>query len=292
MENGYKAAGNEIMDVKETIEQELEQGMMSLRMTALLLSLPILMLLTGCAGRRRIEAANWEQAIRSPKEPFLAGPTAYLLTNLGGFSAKVILERTVPGVSTKPVTGQLVSRENSFVFSTDEGERKALGEPSFIWNSPTGSGYVLNDALQAYAPITVRAQATNIATTPQPGVAEKISGHSTRMWDVVVSMSDGSQAEYNVWKADDLNGIPVRITSIRGVPKITITFADFRPEKPPTALFLPPEGFTKYESTEAMLNELLRRQTLGRAKNNNTPVDLTDPTHVGPADAHRYDRRY
>src|SRR5437868_4490687 len=79
-------------------------------------------LLCGCAGGRNPDT-NWEQAIRSPKDPFVVGPTACLLTNQGNFSAKVVLERAE--ADRKSVTGHLVSRENSFVFSTDEGEKKS-----------------------------------------------------------------------------------------------------------------------------------------------------------------------
>jgi hypothetical protein len=57
-----------------------------------------------------------------------------------------------------------------------------------------------------------------------------------------------------------LGGLAVRVNSIEDPEAFTITLSQIRLESPPEKVFLPPDGFTRYESEEAMLNELMSRQ--------------------------------
>ncbi|HUD82949.1 MAG TPA: hypothetical protein VMQ67_05580, partial [Candidatus Saccharimonadales bacterium] len=54
---------------------------------------------------------------------------------------------------------------------------------------------------------------------------------------------------------------PVRIRSISGLRDFTLDFSNVRLELPAAELFVPPDGFTKYETAVALMNELIIRQT-------------------------------
>jgi hypothetical protein len=52
----------------------------------------------------------------------------------------------------------------------------------------------------------------------------------------------------------------VRIRSLKTASNFTLTLTKIQPGAPPDELFLPPGGFTKYDSEEALLAELTSRQ--------------------------------
>jgi hypothetical protein len=62
-----------------------------------------------------------------------------------------------------------------------------------------------------------------------------------------------------------LKGLPLRITRVSTGPPLTLTLSKIRLETLPDELFLPPDGFVKYDSADALMNELAsRQQTLKR----------------------------
>ena len=61
--------------------------------------------------------------------------------------------------------------------------------------------------------------------------------------------------------------MPLRITGIANGAPITLAFSAIRREQVPEDLFQPPNGFTKYDSPEAMMTEMaLRKVNLGRKR--------------------------
>lgn len=73
-------------------------------------------------------------------------------------------------------------------------------------------------------------------------------------------MNDGSATLFQVWRAMDLKAIPVQVNTATNVPPSTIVLSKLRLESLSEGLFAPPEGFTKYSSPEAMMDELAVRQ--------------------------------
>jgi hypothetical protein len=173
---------------------------------------------------------------------------------------------------TPAVSGELLGRGSKLLF-VPEGAASGRRGPrrggfSYVWDVAEGRGYVLNEALQGYAPIASTLRFTNAVAKPGAGgsAPERIEGHLCEQQELVVSSSDGAAAEFRAWRAADLNGFPMRITWATNSTSCVLSFSKLQLEAPPGELLSPPDGFTKYESVEAMMNELLLRQTSGRRR--------------------------
>ena len=201
-----------------------------------------------------------------PQTPvFLNGPMALLLTNASGFRAHAVLEKGGSANGAEVIEGELMGGGGKLLFapgpSSSAKRFHTLGS-AFIWDVTANCGYLLSDPLQAYAPIPGNIQFTNIATgSAMPGAApENISGHPCQPAQATVAASDGSITGFRLWRATDLNGLPVRITRASSGPALTLTLSKIRLEAVPGDLFIPPNGFAKYDSPDRLVNELAARQ--------------------------------
>ncbi len=208
----------------------------------------------------------------APRPPlFLNGPMALLLTNAEGFRAQVVLVSDASSHAAPLAAGELLGRGGKLLFApavSKAARKKAPAEDSaFIWDVVENRGWVLNDPLQGYAPISSRQSYTNlVAGAILDKVApERIAGHPCRQTEVTVTASDGTAVAFRVWRAEDLSGLPLRISGAANGAPITLAFSTIRREPVPDELFQPPNGFTRYESPEAMMTELaLRKVNLGQ----------------------------
>ena len=228
----------------------------------------IAFLAAGCThSRKHGGGAGAVGAVSVPRPPaFLDGPMALLLTNVDGFRAQVVLEGGVPSNGGERVVGELLGHSGKLVFAPGSTSAARKGshaaDSAFIWDVAGNHGYMLNDPLQAYAPVSANRQYTNIAVNaamnhPAP---ENVAGHPCQPTEVTVAASDGSATVCRVWRATDLKGLPVRITCAPNGLPLTFTLSKARLETMPDDLFLPPKDFTKYDSAEALINELAARQ--------------------------------
>ena len=226
-----------------------------------------------------------------PQPPaFLNGPMALLLTNVAGFRAHAVLESGASAKGVEVTEGELMGRGGKLVFApgpgSSTGKRSHLRDSAFIWDVTADRGYLLNDPLQAYAPISANRQFTNITTgSALNGAApEKISGHPCQPAQATVAASDGSVTGFRLWRATDLNGLPVRITRASDGPPLTLTLSKVRLETMPEDLFLPPNGFVKYDSAEGLMNEFAaRQQNLKRRPTYHTEESEPGSGHEGRA---------
>ena len=196
---------------------------------------------------------------------------ALLLTNTTGFRAHVILESGVPPQAFELTAGELMGRGSKLLFApAARGKGKkpvSAADTAFIWDVIENRGWVLNDPLQAYAPVSSSRQFTNVATATAPTGAtpEKISGHPCQPAEVTVTAADGTPTVFRVWRAADLQGLPLRAVCPSTGATLTLTLSKVRLEPVPDDLFVPPNSFTKYESSEAIMAELfLRKHNLNR----------------------------
>jgi hypothetical protein len=197
---------------------------------------------------------------------FLSGPMALLLTNAEGFRAHVVLTGGSAGGSGESVAGELMSRGGKLVFAPEPagtgGKRARAEDFSFIWDVSEGRGFMLNGPLQGYAPIAAKTRFTNVVASAARNTSapEKVGGHTCQQAEVKVWSSDGAATVLYVWRATDLKGVPLRITGATPGTPLALNISKVRMESPPNDLFLPPDGFTKYASAEAMMTELMGRQ--------------------------------
>jgi hypothetical protein len=230
-------------------------------------------LAAGCArSPKHGDRAGGFEAITAPvPPPFLSGPMALLLTNAEGFRAQVVLASGTAPHSAPLAAGELMGRGGKLLFGpavTKAARKKAPAvDSAFIWDVVENRGWMLNDPIQGYAPIASRQSYTNLIAGAilLSAAPERIAGHRCQEAEVTVTASDGTATAFRVWRAEDLNGLPLRITGIANGAPITLAFSAIRREQVPEDLFQPPNGFTKYDSPEAMMTELaLRKVNLGR----------------------------
>ncbi len=242
----------------------------------------------GCASSPRIE----RRAVAPKPPPFLSGPVSVLLTNVDGFGAHVVMETRVFADRVETVSGKLLGRGNKLLFAPEShvsaGKSRGGGDASFIWDVAENSGYVLNEPLQGYAPMISNVRFTNLVVRPRMvhSAPEKVEGHSCEQEEVVVTSSDGSVVTFRVWRAADLKGFPVRINLATNSTPPTLSFSQIHLETPADKLFLPPDGFAKYDSVETMLNELAARQQF--LKHGKPQQGTGETQRVGGREGSRY----
>jgi hypothetical protein len=218
-------------------------------------------LLAGCASRPKV---LYHAGDETPPV-FLTGPAAMLLTNIEGFSAKLTVSMPAAEGGHRTMTGDLLGRQGALIFqpaSVLKGNRaRREGRMIFIWNETLHSGYVLSDALQAYAPTAATVAPTNVALKTSAGAEEEANGHRCRRIEAIVQCGDGSSERFQMWEAEDAKSFPVRIRTESASREMTLELSDVRLELPPPELFGPPDGFIRYDTPGALMNDLIIRQS-------------------------------
>jgi hypothetical protein len=159
-----------------------------------------------------------------------------------------------------------------------ERERSRTGGISYLWDVEHGTGYLLSEALQAYAPWSVNDRVTNLTWQTESSTQENLAGHPCRAQQAIVSTIKGATSSFQVWRATDLQDFPVRINTDTNLSPLTLKLSaiDLRP--PPAELFQLPAGFTRYASVEAMMTELtLRQHNLKFRPSEWYPTDIAAP---------------
>lgn len=217
-----------------------------------------------------------------PEAPvFLRGAMALLFTNVAGFRAQAVLESGVP--ARQVAAGELMGQGGRLVFAPAFDKAASKRSPAissaFIWDVPANSGYILNGPMQACASIASSVQFTNFTVSAAPAAAasERIDGHLCQPADAIVTASDGSVTAFRLWRAADLNGLPLRVTCVSASTPLTLTLSKSRLEVLPNDLFQPPNGFTRHESAQALIRELLSRQDNLKRR----PVYPSDDSEAG-----------
>ena len=228
--------------------------------TTIVLCLALGTLLAGCAHHREFSGAD-QRAIAAPPS-FLTGPMALLLTNANNFNAQVIFETRTSWGSTQMVTGSFTGAGSKLAFQPElpkSSRKNTQARMSFVWDTAQSSGYALNDALQGYALFSGTVRFTNVVVSKQNSTPERIGGHECEEENAIVFGSDGSTNLLQVWQATDLHGFPLRISGMTNSTTGILTFSKVQ-FGPPAEFLMPQEGFTKYDSLDAMVTELMARQ--------------------------------
>ncbi len=212
--------------------------------------------LSGCAHNLDLEKSGFVRVFTPQVPVLLSGPAAVLLTNTGGFSARVALQERSGLPGQVPAEGELLGLGSKLVFAPRESGRPdknpEAGGFSYIWDVALGSGFILSEALQGYAPVSSTLRATN----------KVVSGASPL--NVTVFLNDGAKEVFRVWPNGERREFPSRIES-SSAPVFTATVSKVRFQAPAADLFAPPPGFTKYPTPEALADEIAaRRQNFRR----------------------------
>lgn len=258
------------------------------RRQALVRSLGVVLvagLLAGCAHNRPREIRSGSLSPKIP--PFLGGPVAALLADSPGFQGKVTWEEQSGPGRGQTVTGDLAGRGSWLLYvpAADSKAAQREGGLSILWNVAENRGWLLDEALQGCAPMA----ATNRYTASPPeqrpvGPVEKQQGHPCRQERVVVGSSEGGKVGFLVWRAQDLQGFPLCIVATDRFASPRLTFSKVRLGAVPAEAFQPPDGFRKYDSVEALLNEqTLRQRNLRKGSEREvrpSALDDANPEHI------------
>jgi len=222
----------------------------------------------------------------APQFPdFLRAPMGLLLTNGPGYSAQLEAQSTSLPVTERTTSGQLLSRGGKLLFAPQQVEVDQKSERAggfmFIWDVSAGSGFVLSEALQAYAPVGTEMRVTNMIEQARTASAQKVGGHACSPTDVTMQLNDGTTATFEACRAADLNGLAVQLRTLTNSNPRTIVLSKIRPQVPAQELFAPPEGFSRYSSPEAMADEIAARQRNMRRGNRGAlePIATPPPDH-------------
>jgi hypothetical protein len=246
-------------------------------------------LVFGCAHPEG-EAKHTFIGVFTPKvPPFLNGPMAVLLTNAQGFTARVALESESSPEPPHAKTGQLLCRGSKLLYAPDPDEnakkQSRAGGFTFLWDAAENQGYLLSEALQGYAPIMSHLRVTNVVTGMIQATPRKVAGYQCEPGDARIQMSDAGTAVFQVWRATELKGLPVQISSATE-PPVTLALSKIRLETPPADLFTVPDGFTKYSSPENLADELALRQNSLRRQPHEPAESLDHNNPQNPARPH------
>lgn len=235
-------------------------------------------LLAGCSRSHLAEdrRSAAERLLAAQPPTFLTGPMSVLLTNSASYSARVRIDTGSPQTT---VEGTLLGRQDKLLFARDPGKntrkRLAGGGFSFIWDVPDNSGTVISEALQGYAPTDGGVRYTKVVTQPDSvnsaPADDAMDGHPCRREQVSVSASDGSTVVFRVWRATDLNNLPIRIDSMSAPGSYSVTLSKVRLEQLSADVFQLADGYTRYSNPDMMLNEITVRQQNVRKKEPETP---------------------
>jgi hypothetical protein len=225
------------------------------------------MLEAGCSnplwGGR--EVARPEE-IYVPKVPlFLNGPVAVLLTNGGGFQARVTMECRGPSNRVEVVSGDLMGQGTTLLFAP--GDLREVGKTArdsgmrYLWDVAQNRGYMVSETMQAYALVSSAVHVTNVLTQVRSGEPawQKVDGKRCEAKEVVVLSSDGSALALEVWEGIEVNKFPLWIVATN-IPFFTLNLSDLVLAPPSPELFYLPEDFAQYPNEEALVSELMIRE--------------------------------
>lgn len=251
---------------------------------------------TGCAHHRpdKGDGPRGDLAFMFDTRPpeFLIGPMSALLPGPDGISAQLTFTETgVPAPKMPPLHGTLLGRDGWFLFQPQHtGPRRRKSGPEgmlYSFDVNHGTGFVMSEALLGYAPFTTALRhSLQHTNAPMPTAQTmQIEGHTCVRETITVHSGDGTAAAFSVWRAEDLHHWPLRIISADGTNAASLELTQVHPDTPRLELFQPPADFTRYDSVEAMMNELSRRQwgsRPGRAGRGFGPPPSLDGRPPGP----------
>jgi len=218
------------------------------------------LLLAGCVHHK--EFSGTEQRALATPPGFLTGPMALLLTNGNSYNAQIVYETRTAWGSTQAISGSFVGTGRKLAFQPElpkASRQNTQGTMAFIWDTAQNSGYALNDALQGYAPYSGSVQFTNVIASKQNSLTERIAGHECQREMAMAFGNDGSTSLLQVWRAADLHGFPIRVSAGTNATANVLTITRIQFGRPAEFL-MSQEGFTKYDSPDAMVTELVARQ--------------------------------
>jgi hypothetical protein len=209
------------------------------------------------------------------------GAMAKLFGDNANFSADVSMEMK-GGSLTDAVTmpGKLAVGDDKSRFEMDAtqiksarmsesalAQMKAMGMDKMVMISrpDTKTSYLIYPTLKAYTATPMpekeakEKEADFKIETTELG-KEAVNGHPCVKVKAVVTDDKGVKTEATLWKASDLKQFPVKLERTENGSLVTMNFKDVKLAKPDAKVFDPPADATKYDSMQAMMQEVMAKR--------------------------------
>jgi hypothetical protein len=187
-----------------------------------------------------------------------------LLADGNGFKSEFTMTLEDASESPLKLSGRVFARGGKLrfeaAFGKSNGKSARADDFGVIWDAAASQGYVFSEALPGYAPINEAVRFTNLLTQVIAGQTERIEGHLVDKANVTVMGSDGQTLIIQLLRAQDPGHLPVQIRPLNQPHSFALALSKIQWVLPTDDLFLLPDGFTKYESEAALINELAARQ--------------------------------
>lgn len=261
-----------------------------MRPAFLLASVLVLICACGCIHRKSALAGAGRESEMTVSRitAVVAGPGAAFLTN-ESFQADCVI---APAGETKhpwKLSGRLAGNHGRLWLETEPGKSKIAGGFGVIWDLAARQGYVYSEALQGYAPLSMPHAYTNLLPHVLPDQADRMEGHPMQVAEATFAGPDEEPLVLRMTRAKDLNGLPLQISVSGGKESWQVTLTKLQIKAPEESTFLPPDGFTKYATDAALLDELASRQQNFYGGGRNRGGMNANPGE--PGDHSGYDRR-
>jgi hypothetical protein len=166
-------------------------------------------------------------------------------------------------------------------------QMKSMGLDHMITVSQSGKNvaYVIYPNAQSYTEITLP-DSTKAATNEDSQVEitklgeETVDGHPCVKNKAVITDKQGNKHEFTLWNAADLKNFPIKLEMNEPGGAITISYLDISFSKPDASLFIPPTGYTKYDSMQEMMQAVMMKKMggMGFPRRNNNKI--THPSSI------------
>jgi Domain of unknown function (DUF4412) len=130
------------------------------------------------------------------------------------------------------------------------------------------NAYLIYPNMQAYVAVAPQdATATNkdFKTETTKLGDETVDGHPCVKNKVAITDKTGSQHEFTVWNATDLNNFPVKIELTEQGSDIVMLFKNISLSKPDASLFAAPTGYKRYDSPQQLMQQEVMKRMGGGA---------------------------
>ena len=125
--------------------------------------------------------------------------------------------------------------------------------------------YIIYPNAQSYAEMTPAASDAN-ATNQDSSIQitelgkETVDGHDCVKNKAIVTDKQGNPHEFTVWNATDFKNFPIKVAMNEQDQPMTMSFKDINFSKPDASLFIPPTGYTKYDTMQEMVMQVMMKK--------------------------------
>lgn len=241
----------------------------------------VLAVLTGCAHRHADggDSSRIRTTLLEHPPTWVFGPASAVFASSGDFTAHVTWR---PGADesgrTRTISGLLAVSKGRVFFASGRSQTRSSSpsDAAFVWDSSTGMGFAVSEALPGYAMITNGIHHPLLAFEPRPGAShETLAGHDCEVVLCRITTAGVTGEPMETWRATDWAGFPIQLRLAGAEPGL-LTLEEIHRGSPPQTWFETPENYTRYENSDAMAGELLIRQFGGRGRTGDSRDDNPD----------------